>query len=239
MTTNINIVLVKTSHPGNIGSTARAMKTMGLKKLTLVSPKDFPSEVANANAVGCVDILNHANVEKDLMASVKQSSLVVGFSARSRKSNIPSLSMDELFSVIDDYKEEEVSIVFGNEQSGLSNDEVQICNYIVAIPTDDAYTSLNLSAAVQIFSYEYFKNINGEQTKSRSNKDIQHVSHSTINYMIEIFLSIMTKLEIITDKNKKSLTQNIHIIFNKQNFTKNEANLMLGVLTSIEKSLKK
>ena len=239
MPANINIVLVKTSHPGNIGSTARAMKTMGLEKLTLVSPKNFPSEVANANAVGCVDILNHADVQDDLMTSVKQSCLVVGFSARSRKSNIPSLTMHELLSLIDDYKDEEVSIVFGNEQSGLSNDEIKLCDYIVSIPTDGAYTSLNLAAAVQIFAYEYFKNFNKVQTKKKINKDTQNVPHSTKNHMVTIFLSIMTELEIITDKNKKSLTQNIHIIFNKSNFTKNEANLLLGVLTSIEKALKK
>ena len=239
MTTNINIVLVKTSHPGNIGSTARAMKTMSLKKLTLVSPKDFPSDIANSNAVGCVDILDHAKVEDNLLAAIKKSRLVVGFSARSRKSNIPTINMDELFSCIDDYKDEEVSVVFGNEQSGLSNDEIKLCNYIVSIPTDNAYTSLNLAAAVQIFSYEYFKNLNKEKNRSNVTKDMQHVSHSTKNHLIRIFLTIMTHLNIITDKNEKSLTQNIHIIFNKSNFTMNEANLILGVLTSIEKALKK
>ena len=238
MTANINIVLVKTSHPGNIGSTARAMKTMGLKKLTLVSPKKFPSDIANANAVGCVDILNQANIDDDLSVSIKKSSLAVGFSARSRKSNIPSLTIDELFTLIDEHKNEEVSIVFGNEQSGLSNDEIKLCDYIVSIPTDKAYTSLNLAAAVQIFSYEYFKYINKNDRKT-INKDTQHVSHLTKNHMISTFLSIMTQLDIISDKNKKSLIQNIHIIFNKTKFTKNEANLFLGVLSSVEKALKK
>ena len=238
MTANINIVLVKTSHPGNIGSTARAMKTMGLKKLTLVSPKKFPSDIADANAVGCVDILNDANVDDDLSVSIKKSSLAVGFSARSRKSNIPSLTIDELFTLMDEYENEEVSIVFGNEQSGLSNDEIKLCDYIVSIPTDNAYTSLNLAAAVQIFSYEYFKNINKSDSKIIK-KDTQHVSHLTKNHMISIFISIMTQLHIISDKNKKSLTQNIHIIFNKTKFTNNEANLFLGVLSSIEKALKK
>ena len=238
MTANINIVLVKTSHPGNIGSTARAMKTMGLKKLTLVSPKKFPSDIADANAVGCVDILNDANVDDDLSVSIKKSSLAVGFSARSRKSNIPSLTIDELFTLLDEYENEEVSIVFGNEQSGLSNDEIKLCDYIVSIPTDNAYTSLNLAAAVQIFSYEYFKNINKSDSKIIK-RDTQHVSHLTKSHMISIFISIMTHLDIISDKNKKSLTQNIHIIFNKWKFTKNEANLFLGVLSSIEKALKK
>ena len=96
MSSNINIVLVKTSHPGNIGSTARAMKTMGLKNLTLVQPKNFPSDIAQAQAVGCVDILNNANITTVLKDALSSSKLAIGFSARSRKSNIPSLSMNEL-----------------------------------------------------------------------------------------------------------------------------------------------
>ena len=238
MSTNINIVLVKTSHPGNIGSTARAMKTMGLKKLTLVSPKNFPSEVADANAVGCKDILDQARVVDSLGKSLLDSSLVIGFSARSRKSNVPSLTMDELFVTLKNYENDEVSIVFGNEQSGLSNEEVQLCNHIVCIPTDNAYTSLNLASAVQIFSYEYFKNFNKKDEPIR-NQETQLASHSTKSHIIQMFLAIMAYLNIITNKNKKSLTQNVHIIFNKSKFSKNEADLLLGVLSSIEKALKK
>ena len=111
MSSNINIVLVKTSHPGNIGSSARAMKTMGLKKLTLVSPKNFPSEIADANAVGCKDILDQARVVDSLGKSLLDSSLVIGFSARSRKSNVPSLTMDELFVTLKNYENDKVSIV--------------------------------------------------------------------------------------------------------------------------------
>ena len=144
MSSNINIVLVKTSHPGNIGSTARAMKTMGLKNLTLVQPKNFPSDIAKAQAVGCIDILNNANITPLLKNALSSSKLVIGFSARSRKSNIPSLSMNELMELINEYANEEVCIVFGNEQSGLSNEELQLCNYLVSIPTDSAYTSLHL-----------------------------------------------------------------------------------------------
>ena len=236
MSTNINIVLVKTSHPGNIGSTARAMKTMGLKKLTLVAPKNFPSEVADANAVGCKDILDQAKVVDSLGKSLFDSSLVIGFSARSRKSNIPSLSMNELMELLKEYDKENVSIVFGNEQSGLSNEELQLCNYLVSIPTDTAYTSLNLASSVQIFSYEYFKSCN-VQPISKKLQDI--ASHSSKILLIEKFLSIMSDLDIITEKNKKSLVQNIHIIFNKTNFTENEVNLYLGILTKIGKALKK
>ena len=237
MSSNINIVLVNTSHPGNIGSTARAMKTMGLNQLTLVSPKDFPSKIANAKAVGCTDILDNAKVTTLLSDAVCNSKLIVGFSARSRKSNIPSLSIDNLNKLLSHY-DDEVSIVFGNEQSGLSNEDLRLCNYIVTIPTDKAYSSLNLAFAVQIFSYEFFKFRNSES--KRINKiDADIAKQSTKNHLIEVFLSIMTDLNIITDQNKRSLTQNIYIIFNKLSINDNEANLLLGVLNSVKKALKK
>ena len=238
MSSNINIVLVNTSHPGNIGSTARAMKTMGLNNLTLVSPKEFPSDIANAKAVGCIDILENANVVENYDDSLSMSSLVVGFSARSRKSNIPSLTMDELISMLNDHTGDEISIVFGNEQSGLSNEELQRCNYIVSIPTDDAYTSLNLASAVQIFSYEYFKSVHMKSKKNTA-QNSDFASHSTKKHIIQTFLNIMIELDILNDKNRKSLSQNIHIIFNKIIFTNNEANLFLGVLNSTLKALKK
>ena len=237
MSSNINIVLVNTSHPGNIGSTARAMKTMGLNQLTLVSPKDFPSKIANAKAVGCTDILDNAKVTSLLSDAVCNSKLIVGFSARSRKSNIPSLSIDNLNKLLSHY-DGEVSIVFGNEQSGLSNEDLRLCNYIVTIPTDKAYSSLNLAFAVQIFSYEFFKFRNSEsKTKNKIDADI--AKQSTKNHLIEVFLSIMADLNIITDQNKRSLTQNIYIIFNKLSINDNEANLFLGVLNSVKKALKK
>ena len=237
MSSNINIVLVNTSHPGNIGSTARAMKTMGLNQLTLVSPKDFPSKIANAKAVGCTDILDNAKVTSLLSDAVCDSKLIVGFSARSRKSNIPSLSIDNLNKLLSHY-DDEVSIVFGNEQSGLSNEDLRLCNYIVTIPTDKAYSSLNLAFAVQIFSYEFFKFRNSE-SKIINKIDADIAKQSTKNHLIEVFLSIMTDLNIITDQNKRSLTQNIYIIFNKLSINDNEANLFLGVLNSFKKALKK
>ena len=237
MSSNINIVLVNTSHPGNIGSTARAMKTMGLNQLTLVSPKEFPSKIANAKAVGCTDILDNAKVTTLLSEAVCNSKLIVGFSARSRKSNIPSLSIDNLNKLLSHY-DDEVSIVFGNEQSGLSNEDLWLCNYIVTIPTDKAYSSLNLAFAVQIFSYELFK-FRNSKSKTINKIDADIAKQSTKNHLIEVFLSIMTDLNIITDQNKRSLTQNIYIIFNKLSINDNEANLFLGVLNSFKKALKK
>ena len=140
--------------------------------------------------------------------------------------------------MLNDHTGDEISIVFGNEQSGLSNEELQRCNYIVSIPTDDAYTSLNLASAVQIFSYEYFKSID-MKSKKKTTANFDFASHSTKKHIIQTFLNIMIELDILNDKNRKSLTQNIHIIFNKIIFTNNEANLFLGVLNSTLKALKK
>ena len=237
MSSNINIVLVNTSHSGNIGSTARAMKTMGLKNLVLVSPKNFPSDIANAQAVGCADVLENAITVDTLSEALTKSKLVVGFSARQRRSNVSSLSIEELISLLKDFQNKDVSIVFGNEQSGLSNEELQLCNHIVTIPTDSAYSSLNLASAVQIFSYEYFKNTHKIKDFRMNEDDI--VPHSTKNHIIKTFLSLMNSLDIITDKNEKSLNQNVHIIFNKFNFSEKEANLFIGVLNRIQKALKK
>ena len=203
MSSNINIVLVKTSHPGNIGSTARAMKTMGLKNLKLVSPKEFPSDIANAKAVGCIDILEKADIYSSLVESLSSSKIVIGFSARSRKSSIPSLNMKQVIELISSNRNSLISVVFGNEQSGLSNEELQLCNYIVSIPTDNAYTSLNLASAVQIFSYEYFKS--SLKIQKNINPD-NLVSHSSKLHLIELLLSIMVRLKIITPKNQNSLT---------------------------------
>ncbi len=237
MSSNINIVLVNTSHPGNIGSTARAMKTMGLKNLILVSPKEFPSDIANAQAVGCVDILKNAKMVDTLPDALSKSNLVVGFSARQRKSSISSISIDDLNNLLKNFRNKHVSIVFGNEQSGLSNEDLQFCNHIVTIPTDSAYSSLNLASAVQIFSYEYFKNIH--RTPDLDSNDEDAVPHCTKNHIIGIFLSLMYDLNIITNKNEKSLKQNVHIIFNKFNFSEKEANLFVGVLNKVQKALKK
>ncbi len=109
MSSNINIVLVKTSHPGNIGSTARAMKTMGLQNLKLISPKAFPSTIADANAVGCVDILKNADIYSTLSDCLGSSKIVIGFSARSRKCNIPSLTMNELIKMLINNKNKIIS----------------------------------------------------------------------------------------------------------------------------------
>ena len=155
LASKVRVVLVETSHPGNIGAVARAMKTMGLRRLSLVSPKTFPSAYATARAAGADDILYTATVCNSLAEALTGSGWVVGTSARTRHIPWPELSpRDCAQRVVEQTSQSEVAIVFGRESSGLTNEELEQCNGVVRIPTDESFGSLNLGAAVQIIGYE-------------------------------------------------------------------------------------
>lgn len=152
---NIRVVLVNTSHPGNIGAVARAMKNMGITKLTLVDPESFPSAVATGRAVSAVDILENAVVTETLAEAVRGSGLVIGASARQRSIPWPLISPVECAArAVQDGVQNEVALVFGREDSGLSNEELQLCHFHVNIPADEKLSSLNLAAAVMVICYE-------------------------------------------------------------------------------------
>jgi len=152
---NVRIILVNTSHPGNIGATARAMKNMGLRHLSLVDPINFPSGVATGRAVSAVDILENATVFPNLAEAVRDCGLVVGASARVRSMPWPLFSpLQCAVRVADECRQNQVALVFGREDSGLTNEELQLCHYHVHIPADTEYSSLNLAAAVMVISYE-------------------------------------------------------------------------------------
>lgn len=152
---NIRVVLVNTSHPGNIGGAARAIKNMGLERLYLVAPKEFPAPRALWRAAGAVDVLDKAIVVPTLDEAIAGCGLVVGTSARERRIPWPLLDPRQCGErVWQESAEHEVALVFGREDRGLTNDELQKCTYHVHIPSNPDYSSLNLAAAVQVLSYE-------------------------------------------------------------------------------------
>jgi tRNA/rRNA methyltransferase len=151
----IRVVLLRTSHPGNIGAAARAMKTMGFADLVLVSPRHFPDPDATAMAAGAADLLSNARVVDSLEAALDDRTLAVGFSTRARELSHPVATLREIApSLLDAAAGGGVALVFGNETSGLSNDELACCQRLAAIPANPAYGSLNLAAAVQVACYE-------------------------------------------------------------------------------------
>lgn len=185
MLENIRTVLIHTTHPGNIGASARALKTMGLSDLTLVSPKDFPSQEAIARAANAQDILENAKVVPTLKEALSGSNLILGTSGRSRTLSLPILTPREAANIIMQglqagqearqgmektevravqsvqsvqqcEAQSKIALLFGNEQHGLLNEELEVCHYQIQIPTHPEYSSLNLASAVQIVSYEIF-----------------------------------------------------------------------------------
>ena len=152
---SIRFVLVRTSHPGNIGASARAIRTMGYERLVLVHPARFPHEDATALAAGAADTLERAAVVPDLVSAIADCELVLGCTARRRAVQLPELSPRAAAArVFAATPGAQVAIVFGNERSGLENDELMRCHAAVHIPADPTFSSLNLSQAVQVLAYE-------------------------------------------------------------------------------------
>ncbi len=235
---NINIVLVNTSHPGNIGSSARAMGVMGLSNLSLVNPKEYPSEVAEAMAVGCTTILNDARVFQNLPEALENKMINIAFSARPRREAIPSLDIDECINMITTNPTHTYNIIFGNEKSGLSNDELLLCDHLVTLPTSRFYSSLNLSAAVQIFSYELFRNsLNIDNKEVATNTHIELASTKDREFFYLKLIAILEATGYIHEKSKQSLIKKIHIIFNKARLETHEVSILNGILASIEKKI--
>lgn len=155
MTDTLRIVLVGTQHPGNIGSAARAMKTMGLSRLMLVAPQRFPDREAYALAAGANDLLDVAEVHPSLASAVADCHLVLASTARRRTVPMPELTPREgAQRLLAGQAAGEVALVFGRERTGLENDELQLCHGAICIPANPDYSSLNLAAAVQVLAYE-------------------------------------------------------------------------------------
>ena len=158
MLENIRIVLVRTFHPGNIGSTARSMKTMGLSDLVLVSPRDYPSPLADQMAAGAEDMLQKARVVDTLAHALQDCRLVVACSARTRSYDLPELNPWQAASKLHKHSgSSPVAVVFGPERMGLHNKDLDYAQHRVTIPANPDYNSLNLASAVQILSYEIYK----------------------------------------------------------------------------------
>lgn len=152
---NIRIVLIGTTHPGNLGSAARAMKTMGLSRLHLVAPQHRPNAQAHAMASRADDILDACRVHETLDQGVSDAALVVGLSARSRRLSAPAVPLREAArEIMAVAQRHPVAVLFGREHSGLSNEEIDRCQRLIYIPANAAYSSLNLAAAVQVVAYE-------------------------------------------------------------------------------------
>ena len=236
---SFNIVLVNTSHPGNIGGSARAMKNMGLQRLTLVQPEQFPSGAAVGRAVSAVDILEQARVTDSLLEAVQDCGLIIGTSARSRRIPWPTLDPEQCAEkLLQESTTNKVAIVFGREDSGLSNEELQMCHYHVQIPTSADYSSLNLAAAVQIICYEIRKAWLRQQGVASINEDekwdMEKATGEQVEHFYEHLERVMIAIDFHDPKNPRHLMHRLRRLFGRIRIDSMEINILRGILTNIE-----
>lgn len=239
MLNNVKVVLVGTSHSGNIGSAARAMKVMGLTNLVLVDPQCAVDEQTLALAAGAADIAENAKVVATLNEAVEDCALVVGSSARSRTLEWPMLEPRECGQkFVEEGQSAPVALVFGRERTGLTNDELQTCHYHVCIPANPEYSSLNLAMAVQTLSYEIRM---AYLEKEQSQYELQEVTEYPRHKELELFFSHLEKVaketQFISEEQPGKVMNKLRRLFNRARPESQELNILRGILTSIEKRI--
>ena len=234
----INIVLVETSHPGNIGSVARAMKTMGLSKLSLINPRKFPSGEANALSGNATDILENAQVYKTIEDAIKTSTFVYATSSRNRTIQWPTINVEEAAELIlnQTTAQKEISILFGREDRGLTNEELQLANTHIEIPANPDYPVLNLAMSAQILSYEIFKA--SHNTEARDWHDYPEVDSANLQMLIDHFIETAVNIDVIHPENPKKIISRIKRMFSRLHPDEMEASFLRGFLAAINKKLK-
>ena len=234
----INIVLVDTIHPGNIGSVARTMKTMGLKRLSLVNPRIFPSDDAVALSGNATDVLKNATVYKSIKEAIKESTFVYATSARDRSIQWPIMNAEHAAKDIcnEISSDKEISIIFGKEDRGLTNEELELANKLIEIPANPEYPVLNLAMSVQIISYEIFKA--SSDITDKDWRDYPEVDSHQLQMLIDHFIETAVDIDVIDPKNPKKIISRVKRMFTRLQPDEMEASFMRGFLSGIKKKLK-
>jgi len=230
---SIRIVLVGTSHPGNIGSAARAMHTMGLETLYLVAPQRFPAPEATVMAAGADGALQRARVVPDVSSAVAECGLVVGTTSRARhlpwRVLEPRAAAQQIAAAS---QSSEVAVLFGAERTGLENDDLRQCHLLLTIPTGPVYTSLNLAMAVQVVAYELCLAL-----RERAVPQVEPVPLASALDMDRFYAHLEQVLEEIDFRDRTGSGQlmvRLRRLFNRTVLDQNEANILRGILTSVQ-----
>ncbi len=240
---NIRIVLVNTTHPGNIGGAARAMKNMGLAELYLVQPREYPAPRAVWRAAGARDVLAAATIVESVDEAIADCSLVVGTSARERRIPWPLLNPrecgEQIYSEAASHK---TALLFGREDRGLTNDELQKCHYHVHIPSNPDYSSLNLATAVQVLAYEVrMASLADEQGNlpSITDWDQPPVTAGDLEFFHEHLASTMAELQFYDPENPKQLLTRMRRLFNRVRMDQMEVSILRGLLSAVQRKISK
>jgi tRNA/rRNA methyltransferase len=233
---HVRVVLVRTSHPGNIGAAARAMGTMGLSRLVLVAPKTFPHEEATALAAGASGILTSAQCVATLDDALAGAALAIGWSARPREfaGRVLAARAAAQETVVQTVNGE-VALVFGTEMSGLTNDELARCALVAAIPANPDYASLNLAAAVQVVAYEMWIATRGEAVWSSPR--FPPATHDEIEGLHEHARATLTAMAFLNPAMPKRLMPRLRRLFGRAGLEREEVNILRGILARIDELL--
>ncbi|MEN1726799.1 MAG: RNA methyltransferase [Pseudomonadota bacterium] len=234
LSNNIRIVLVGTTHPGNIGSAARAMKVMGLHRLYLAAIEaPFPSSRATALATSADDLLQTAVVTDSLMEAIADCQLVIGTSARSRSLPLPLMNpRSAARHVVEHATDQQVAIVFGREKSGLTNEETDLCHQLINIPTGKEYNSLNLAQAVQVVTYEIFMTMLGELPDLVEPADWTPESAERVDFYMKRLEETLLAIGFMNPDQPKRLMQRLRRLYQRARPDENELNILNGILSA-------
>jgi len=239
MPSPVRIVLVETSHPGNIGASARAMKTMGLNNLVLVAPKEFPCAEATARASGADDVLAGARVVASLSEAIEDCGFVVGASARLR--SLPWPTVDPRVcarSICEQAADNDVAIVLGPEHSGLTNEDLGLCHQLVHIPANPEYSSLNLAMAVQVLCYELrMAQDEAPGVVAAAEREAREAPLATADELDGFHQQMETLLAaagFLKPDHPKQLKLRLRRIFHRSRLDQIEINILRGMLTALD-----
>lgn len=232
----VRIVLVGTSHPGNIGAVARAMRTMGLSRLVLVSPREFPSEEATARAAGAHQVLARAEVVGSLDEALAGVGYAVGASARLRSLPWPALAPRAAAAAMAFAAGRgEVACVFGRENSGLTNEELSRCQALLHIPTDPDFSSLNLAMAVQVVAYELFLAAGAGLVLPPHRERPLAAAEDMERFYAHLESALVAARFLDPDK-PRHLMRRLRRLFNRAQPDTNELNILRGILAALAPS---
>lgn len=234
---SIKIVLVAPTHPGNIGASARAMKTMGLEQLVLIQPKLFPHQTAFEMAAGADDILHQAQVVETLDEALFGCHMVFATSARPRELDLRGMKPEVCARLISTCSHKtQVAIMFGREHAGLTNDELLRANYHVCIPANPDYSSLNLAQAVQIVAYELRLKVLSAEVQTHIHEETLATADE-LQGLQEHLEAVMTEVEFLKPSNPRRLPQRVRRLLSRIGLEHTEANIIRGLLTQIQKKI--
>lgn len=235
----IRFVLVEPSHPGNIGAAARAMKTMGLARLSLIRPHQYPNAEATARASGADDVLAQAQVCEGLEEALAGCRLVLGTSARPRNLEWPTLTPRECAARVaqEQISGGEVAVLFGRERSGLTNAELERCHFRVHIPSNPEYSSLNLAAAVQILAYEMalVQPVGGAVAEPPEEEGEAVADPVEVERLFEHFQAALVDIDFLNPDNPRQLMRRLRRLFGRTRLLITEVNILRGILTAAQR----